>query len=331
METNQEKPSTIVAGTSADLMSQMLGGGPTIQTTEETTTISDLLPKAVSRKTVVIKPILNGGFRLGLAATTEKYQAMPGTVQRWAPKRVGRQHRTGLQRNELAPTPAERAARIAELEEQLGNKLDYDFYATLFFKIDRNKPYGEKLNLDNPLHLVVYLAMLESDDVANGIHEYRDGTKPMAEWYIEDKEAEAEADAQEADLDIDAGNRYKELSSAKRRKVAIVVGLEVFGLTDKASDIVLWKWLKDAKSSTANMKLFIKLVEQGDSYLAVYELVKLAVRFGVIRKANTNDFFYGDTMIGTTEEQIVAKLLSTQYADLRLGIEAKVEEKLNRR
>jgi hypothetical protein len=293
--------------------------------TEETKTVTELIAdKADVRKVVVIRPIHTKGFKLGMPG---EFITMPGTTQRWAPTKVGNLHRTGLSRNELAPTPEERQARIKELEYFFGKPLDAAFYADMSYKIDSNKPLGQKLFLDRPEDLVVYLAMLESADIANGIHEYKSGKKPFAVWYLEDKEAEAEADSKALDDNFDAVTKYKELSSAKRRKISTMVGLETMGLSDKAADIALGKWIQD---KLVNARLFLEIVEKGDTYIAIGELVKLAVKFNFIRRHN-GDFFYGDNMIGTSEAQIVSKLSSTQYSDLRLGIQAKVDNKLNAR
>lgn len=293
---------------------------------EATMSVSDMVAQPSKRAAVILKPIGQGNFRLGLEQTPEKFLTMPGTTQRWAPKKVGNNYRTGLNRVELAPTPEERAVRIKELEDHFGKKLDNDFYADMSFRIDNNKPLGEKLFLDDPWHLVVYLAMLESDNVANGIQEYKSGEKPFALWYIEDKEAEAEEKAKLRSDKQKASRLFDSLSFIKKRKVAIVVGLSVLGLSDLATENVLWDWIE---GSAANARTFVSVVERGDTYINISELVKHALRFHVLRTVNTGDIYYGDSLIGTTEEQIVQKLMSTQYSDLRLGIQTKVEAKFN--
>jgi hypothetical protein len=183
------------------------------------------------------------------------------------------------------------------------------------------------------MDLVIYLAMLESDQVANGLHERRNGTKPHAEYYIENKEAESEQDAVERNHHKKAIRLFDDLSTIKKRKVAIVLGLDVFGLRDGALDSVLWKWimgegLKAGERKTLHMELFNKLVEKGDSYINISEIVYYAIRFNILRQNATGDLFYADDLVGSTKEQVIEKLMSTQYSDLRLGIQTRVEAKL---
>lgn len=292
--------------------------------------VKQTTPVNYQNLTVTVKFITRGNFRLGLENTPEKFRSIPGTTQRWAPRRVGNLYRTGLDRPEMGATPEERQAKLKALEMELGRTLDSEFYNELSIKLDPNKLSGNKLYLSKAFDFVVFLAMMDDNKVANGYEEYANGTKPEAEWYIENKEAEAEKLASSRSQQIKATNTFGTLSDAKKQKIAIMAGLPVLGLSPLAVENTLWEWLTipENKKAAIHIKLFLDWVAMGDQYINISALVKNAIAFNVIRKQASGDYFYGDTLVGTTEAEIVGKLSRVTGADLRLGIESKLQAKM---
>jgi hypothetical protein len=284
--------------------------------------------------TVTLKPVTVEGPNLGLALTQEKFVSMPGTKYSWAPFKKGNTYRTGLNRVEVGATEDERREVVAGLEEELGRKLDASFYNDLNVSLDRNKKAGERLNLAKAFDFVVFLAMLESPQVANGLHEKRDGTKPQAEWYVENKEAEAEKEALERTQKITVLSAFGQLSNHKKRKIAILAGVNVLGLSDMVVEGELWKWIDKAPSPKEEQRrigLFIFWVKSGDTYIDIAAMVEEAILFNVIRLDSAKDYRYGDNLLGATKEEITERLTAPRNSELRMGIKSRVENAKNMR
>lgn len=269
---------------------------------------------------VAVKKIDRFAFKLGLERTKEKYKMMPGTGHTWAPAKKGNEFITGLEELPEKRRELEKALRVDLSPTSM-------YWATLTFKME-DKEHGQILNFDDkvmgPFYEVVYYAMLADELIANGLHEYKTGKKPFAEWYIENKEAEAEMNMAAMTAEIEATNQFPSLSYAKRHDIAKLLGLPVWGVTERVASQELWNFIK---ANTDNAIAFNKLVALGATELVVRVLVKTAIKMNVIRRNRTNEYVFGAEVLGPTEDHIVVRLSIPTNATLRLAIERQLKAK----
>lgn len=321
----------------AELNAQPSPKQPPVLSHNEASTTQDVRKPVNHReefknKIVVLKPIPKGTFRLGLASQKEKFMSFPGTTFRYAPRLVGNSYRTGLNHPIMGATIEEKRERLAYLEYEVGRKLDASYYADMSILLDRNSQTGEKLHLERAKDFIIFLTMLESAQIANGLHESRNGKKPYAEFYIENREAEAEAKAGARELQIMVLQKFNELSDVKKRYLATMAGQSVNGLSALATGNALWDWMEseeEPKMRPLRQQQFLTWIGLGDTYVTVSALIKNAITFNIIRKNAAGDFFYGDTLLGQTEEEAVKRLSQNTASDIRLGIQSKVNQKIN--
>jgi hypothetical protein len=262
-----------------------------------------------------------GNFRLGMEKTKEQFMAIPGTSYRWEPDIVGNTFKTGLQY-----ISKERRDALALA---LGHKLDAEFYQEMTYVMDGSNPHGHHMDLTLPKNMVIYLAMLDSKLIAGTKMEKQNGTKPEADWYIENADAEAEYDSKNKDLFMEVMKVYAEMSIEKKANVAKVMGIAVRGLSPKVADNKLWAKLADTKD-----KLYIKtltkfkdIAKWTDEKINIYAEIEDAIALNIIRKNAAQDFVYGDEVLGSTKEQVQSKMLDGTKGGLRASIQAKLSVK----
>lgn len=266
---------------------------------------------------VLLKPISLGRNRLGLENTKEGFLRMPGTKFTWEPTMVGKLHKTGLWRL----TDEE----VKRLELQLGQSLDFDFYSELSYRMDASNPNGHHMSLERAHEKVVYLAMLDSHLIAQGLHEKQNGKKPQAEWYMENLEAEAELLSREKDLFTEMFSAYNAFSERKRMAAAKILEVPVRGLPPKVADNLLWKKLSAKEIGYQKLwQRFIDISKWSDEKINVFEEVADGIAGNIIRKNSAQDFIYGDDVLGSTRDQVISKLLMNENAGLRQSIRAKL-------
>lgn len=267
---------------------------------------------------VILKPISAQKFRLGLENTTEGFLKVPGTKYTYEPSIVGKNHKTGLHRLNRA--------QIAQLEEGIGSALDSDFYSELSYRMDASNPNGHHMDLSRPLEKIVYLTMLESHLVAQGLVQKQNGQKPEAEWYIENLDAEAEIEFKEQDRFRKVFGLYTEISDRKKVAFAKIFNLPVRGLSPKVADTKLWNLLLDKKQINYKKILdrFIEMCAWSDEKVNVYEEVKDAIAGNIIRRNGAQDYIYGEDVLGATEEHVIGKLLLNENAGVRMSIKHKL-------
>jgi formaldehyde-activating enzyme involved in methanogenesis len=62
----------------------------------------------------------------------------------------------------------------------------------------------------------------------------------------------------------------------------------------------------------------------GDDKINVFEEVKDAIASNLIRKNAAQDYIYGEEVLGSTEDQVISKLLQNENAGLRVAIKSKL-------
>jgi hypothetical protein len=192
-----------------------------------------------------------------------------------------------------------------------------------------DKEQGQIMNFDDiqmgPYYEVVYYAMLESPLIANGYQEYKNGKKPFAEWYIENKEAEAEALQENMTHEMEASALFSEISLSKRHSIAKLLKLNVWGVSEKVASVELWNYVK---KDSDNAKEFKKLASMRPDELNVSVLVKNAIKLNVIRLDRKNDYCFANEVLGPSEEMIVNKLLVATNSPLRAAVARQVDAKM---
>lgn len=274
---------------------------------------------------VVIKKINRFKFRLGLERiTNDKMNLLPGTAHTWQCDKKGTDFITGL---ENRPEDRKRLERLLRVD--LGPQSSY--WANLTFRLE-DKEHGMIMNFDDtalgPYYEVVYFGMLGSSIIAPSLQDYLSGKRPMAEWYIEDKEAEAEAKAASVTSDIEAMRAYDSMSFDRRRGIAKLLGPEVgngaWGASDKVVGTELWDYIK--KSST-NAAKFLDHARKNDAELNVRIMVSDAIKLNVIRKNKVREYQYGDVIFGPSEDNIIGRLILPQFSQVRQAIQAQITAK----
>jgi hypothetical protein len=277
---------------------------------------------------VVVKPYSPGAFRLGLEQQKEQFLRVPGVGYRWEPSIVGVTYRTGL---DLIPPE-----KVKQLQKEVGRSLTavddegrLKYYVDMCHVMDGSNPHGHHLDLTKAHNMLIYLAMLESHLIARNKLEKLNGSKPEAEWYIEDLEAEAEMDAKEQDVVREAVGIFTGLSDAKKAAFAKVMQLPVRGLSSKVTGNLLWKKLADNKSKTytKDLERFIKISKWSDDKINVFAEIEDAIVLNILRRNGAQDFVYGDEVLGSTKEQVQNKLLMGENSGLRAAIKAKIDQR----
>lgn len=319
------------AGKPIEAADKVVDTGSSAQIHRDEKTISEFFESAVNgiekdptKRIVTLKPKPVAGARLGLANQKEKYHSMPGAMTRWAVDKVGGRYVHGF------PSTM-KVAELNWLESELGvilidrktGQANPEFYRKLSVQLDRNRAIGEQLNLGVPRDRVIFYAMSASSIVAASFKDLE--KKPFAEWYIEDIEAEAEEESKERDERFKATELVRNASPIERMHLAKAAGLEVANLGAKAILVRLERFLEEEKKQLLNARTLLKLNKQGNAFLRVTALVKDAIRVGVIVRTRAQDYVYGNTVFGSTEEQIVNKLMDPLRADIREAIQTRVE------
>ncbi len=264
----------------------------------------------------ILRPIPRGSKRLGLEK--QGFQRMPGTKSNWVPTKRGDVYETGLE---------DEPEKRAKLEKALGVSLDNkaEYYKNLSWPLEE-RPMGMYFDTKVAKEAVVVKAMLASAMIANGITEYNNGKKPYAEWYFENSEADAKEGEEKRNIITEAIKTYDKLSNPKRQNVCKILGINIYGLSPKIANEKLWNFIDHPENKKANCNLFNSVANLGDDEVDIQALIKDAIQFNVIRRNGENDFIYGDTILGTTEAQVVGKIKRDD--ELRLMFTQKVEDKL---
>lgn len=267
---------------------------------------------------VIVKPYVSKDFRLGLERTKENFVRVPGTIYRWAPTKVGDIYKTGLEYIS--------DKKKIQLERALGKKLDNYFYADITYVMDGSNPNGHHMDLTDPFELVIYLAFIDSDLVATSKQQIATGKKPFAEWYIENDEVEAEEQEKERDDTISIIETYQQLSNPKRAAYCKLLGINVYGVSPKVASAKLWEALQEkGKKGIINKKKFLQVSEWSDEKIAVSEEVEDAIVNNILRRNSAQDWLYGQEIIGSSKEQVVSKLMSSENSSLRIAIKNALE------
>lgn len=274
---------------------------------------------------VAIKKIARFNFKLGMERLTkEKMNLIPGTSHTWQCDKKGTHFVTGFDKH-----PEDRKRLEKLLHVDLGPESAY--WSTLVFRLE-DKEHGMILNFDDPTlgpyYEVAYFGMLGSSLIANGYQEYKNGTKPAAEWYIEDKEAEAESKQADMTHDIEAMELFAKLSFAKRKSVAKLIGpdagLSAYGGSDKVVSTDLWEYIK---KKPENAKNFLTVARKNDTEIEVRVIAEDAIKLNIIRKNKSQEYFYTDVSFGPSKEHIVAKIILPQYSSVRQALMTQIKIK----
>jgi hypothetical protein len=288
--------------------------------------LNEIAAKAVPHiRKVAIKKIARFNFKLGMERLTkEKLNLIPGTSHTWMCDKKGTDFITGF---DTHPEDRKRLEKLMRVD--LGPQSAY--WSTLVFRLE-DKEHGMIMNFDDPTlgpyYEVAYFGMLGSSLIANGLQEYRNGTKPAAEWYIEDKEAEAEAKQADMTHDIEAMELFSKLSFAKRRTVAKLIGpdagLSAWGGSDKVVSTDLWEFIK---KTPVNSKTFLDMARKNDIELEVRVIAADAIKLNVVRKNKAQEYFYADVTFGPTVDHIVQRIILPQYSNIRQAITNQIKIK----
>jgi hypothetical protein len=298
-------------------------GKPTLSAIEE---LNEIAAKAVPHiRKVAIKKIARFNFKLGMERLTkEKMNLIPGTSHTWQCDKKGNSFVTGFDDH-----PEDRIRLEKLMRVDLGPQSAY--WSTLVFRLE-DKEHGMILNFDDPTlgpyYEVAYFGMLGSSLIANGYQEYKNGTKPAAEWYIEDKEAEAESKQADMTHDIEAMELFSKLSFAKRKSVAKLIGpdagLSAYGGSDKVVSTDLWEYIK---KKPENAKNFLNVARKNDTEIEVRVIAEDAIKLNIIRKNKSQEYFYTDVSFGPSKEHIIAKIILPQYSSVRQALMTQIKIK----
>lgn len=267
---------------------------------------------------IIVKPIQLKEFKLGLEKTKEKFVRLPGVRYRWAPSKKGNTYLTGLHHIPMAK-------RVA-LEKAIGRELNDEYYADLTYIMDGSNPNGHHMDLSEPTELIVYLAFIESELIATSRSQHTNGSKPFAEWYIEDNEIEAEEQEKARDKTMQVNRIYDGLTETRRSTFAKLLGINVQGVSAKVGAAKLWTLLTEPTRTRDKMiDRFIEISRWTDEKINVFAEVKDALSFNILRRNSAQDIIYAEQVLGATEEQVVSKLLMGENGQLRISIREKIE------
>lgn len=279
------------------------------------------LPALPPIRKVVLRKIDRYVFKLGMERLKEKISLIPGVSHTFVCDMKGDEYVTGLEGRDEDRKRLEKALR-----RDLSPKSA--FWGELSFRME-DKEHGQILNFDDPQlgarNEAVYFAMLGSSIIANGYQEYSTGSKPAAEWFIEDKEAEAETKQKEMSWELEASNKFQEISDVKKKGAAKLLGLSAFtNNSPKVYTSELWQFIK---KNPENAKAFLDLMKKHETEFNVRVEVADSIRLNILRKNRAAEYFIGDVVLGPNIDQIVSKLALPQYAEVRDAIKNQLEKK----
>jgi hypothetical protein len=273
---------------------------------------------------VTLKPKPRKGPRLGLENQKEQYHSMPGAITRWAPQKKGERYLTGFPRSMTIK-------ELDWLEAEVGRKLidrttgtaNPEYYRTLSILLDRNRTIGEQLNLSVARDRIIFYAMTQSDIVASSAAELE--KKSFAEWYIEDVEVESEVESKERDERFQASALLRSLAPSELVNLGKAAGLAVSNLSPNAVRVKIERFLETPKEELKNARFINALYKRGSTHLRLAALIKDAIAIGVITRGKNQDYMYGTTIFGATEDQVIEKLNNPINQDVRQAIQLRVE------
>ena len=260
-------------------------------------------------------------FRLGLEKQPEQYNAMPGAIYRWEPTRVGDQYLTGLEDKPELRAALEKATRYNLAP-------DSEFYQNLSYKLE-DKPKGKLMNLTDPqmgyFNQIVLFAMVASPLVAGTLDDYNNGTKPHAAWYVENKEAESLRKIDAISKEQEAYDTYKAMPNTKKVRVAKVLGVEIYGLSDAAAGAELWDYIK---TNSDNAKAFLEVAGKPEEYILAAALLNEAIRYNIVRRNSNRELEFRRQPIGGSESQAIGFLMHHANRMTYLEIDKEIKIKL---
>lgn len=277
---------------------------------------------------LILKKIPKGTFRLGLEKQEDNPQLMPGAVHKFEPFMQGNNYLTALANK---PKDRERLENILMVNLSPSS----DFYATITYVMN-DRPHGQFMSLDDTVNgayeEVVYNCMIASPLVANGMHEYTSGKKPMAEWYIENKEAEAIIESNKVDTELKMFETLAIMPDSRRVEIAKIMRLpDAHTGSPTLVKTELYKILKKGnKLMTAETAVnkFLTISAWDAPKIAVAALVEDADNLNVIRQSKTKDWMYVDEVLGASKEEVVEYLMTPRASMIRDSITNKVNIKL---
>lgn len=277
--------------------------------------------------TLILRKIPKGSFRLGLERQEEPMQLMPGAVHKFEPYRSGNVTLTALNDD-----PKERKRLESILNVDLGPESSYYFDIT-YPMTDR--PHGHFMTLDDTpqgaYEAVVYYCMIASPLVSNGIHEYQNGKKPMAEWYVENKEAEAAAESIKVDTDLKMFEMLAIMPDSRRVEIAKIMNIpDCHTGSPTLIKTSLFKTLKTGtKLITAEdaSKRFMIIASWDDLKIGTAALIEDAIEANLIRQNRNKDYHYNDEVLGLTKEEVLATLMTPRYSQTKVSIMDRINHK----
>ncbi len=274
--------------------------------------------------TLVLRKIPKGSFRLGLERQEDSPQLMPGAIHKFEPFMQGNQYLTDLSKN---PKDRERLEKILRVDLSPTS----DYYATITYQM-YDRPHGQFMVFDDSANgayeEVVYNCMIASPLVANGIHEYRSGKKPMAEWYIENKEAEAIVEGQKVDMELKMFEVLALMPDSRRIEIAKIMRLpDAHTGSPLLIKTELYKVLKSGNklmTTQTAVERFLTINSWDPQRIVVAALVEDAENLNIIRLTKTKDWAYADQILGASKEEVVSFLMSPKSSSIRESIVNKV-------
>jgi hypothetical protein len=277
---------------------------------------------------LILKKIPKGSFRLGLEKQEDQPLLMPGAVHKFEPYMQGNNYLTTLANK---PKDRERLEKILMVDLSPTS----EYYATITYVMN-DRPHGQFMSLDDTVNgayeEVVYTCMIASPLVANGLHEYTSGKKPMAEWYIENKEAEAIIESNKVDTELKMFETLAIMPDSRRVEIAKIMRLpDAHTGSPTLIKTELFKVLKKGnKLMTADTAVnrFLTISAWEPQRIVVAAMVEDAENLNVIRLSRTKDWMYVDEVLGASKEEVVEFLMTPRASMIRDSIMNKVNIKL---
>ena len=257
--------------------------------------------------------------RLGLQNVKDKDgfvpQMMPGSTYMWEPSvKNGGVYLTGL---EDKPEIRKR------LEEVMGVSLapTAPFYGNLRYRLE-DKPQGNIMNLSDAnygaYNEAIYYAMTVSPLICNGREQYRDGTKPFAEWFIEDTEADAETNQKLYDIEQQVYGAFRDMTEDRKRNIARILELKgVYGVSPKVISSKLWAYIKlDPK----NLVSFMRVMEMQPDEFGAHLVWAEAIKYAVIKMDMQRNYTFRGTVLGATKDQVISLLQDFSKQNIHISI-----------
>lgn len=185
-------------------------------------------------------------------------------------------------------------------------------------------------NLNKPEDLLMYAYLRVHPNIAPSLAAVDSGGYTHSNYYVNDDEHESEVSSKKKRSINKAIGILDTLTTEKMKRIGRQLGLP---FTDDTTENTVYNSLdnfikeSDKKGASQNADMFVKFCEMKDENLAIQDIVKQAILYGVLRKDKEGKIFRGKNHFAADESNAVVYLTASENIDDLNSIEEELKIK----